>query len=63
MSSDEEFQYEDEADDAYDAADYGEPHVGPDDEAILFAEQLQHLADAGFSPDPDDLDGSKLGGE
>lgn len=35
---------------SYDASDRKKgPHVGPDDEAILYAEQLDQLAAAGFT--------------
>jgi hypothetical protein len=40
-------RHEDE-DEAYDASDHGDPHVGEHDEAILYAEQLDKLAEAGF---------------
>lgn len=33
---------------AFDATDAGEPHIGPDDEAILYAAQLDQLKEAGF---------------
>jgi hypothetical protein len=42
--------HEDE-DEAYDASDHGDPHVGEHDVAILYAEQLDQLAAAGFTPD------------
>lgn len=42
--------HEDE-DEAYDASDHGDPHVGEHDVAILYAEQLDQLAAAGFAPE------------
>lgn len=33
---------------AFDAADDGDPHIGEMDEAILYAAQLDRLAEAGF---------------
>lgn len=38
-------------DEAYDASDDGDPHVGEHDVAILYADQLDKLAAAGFTPD------------
>ncbi len=35
-------------DEAFDASDEGEPHIGEHDEAILYAEQLDQLKTAGF---------------
>jgi hypothetical protein len=44
----------------FDAADHGEVVVPEGTDAILFAQQLEDLAVAGFPRDPDDPDGSKL---
>lgn len=49
-----------DADEAFDAGDVGEVVVPDGTAAILFAEQLEQLRDAGFPQDPDDPDGSKL---
>jgi len=48
-------------DEAFDAADHGPVLIPEGTEAILFAQQLEDLAAAGFPRDPDDPDGSKLG--
>lgn len=45
----------------YDAGDLGEVVVPEGTDAILFAQLLVDLRDAGFEPDPDDPDGSRLG--
>ncbi len=52
--------HEDE-NEGYDAADHGEVIVPEGTDAILFAQMLVDLRDAGFPEDPDDPDGSKLG--
>lgn len=46
---------------SYDAADHGPVLIPEGTEAILFAQQLVDLRDAGFPEDPNDPDGSKLG--
>lgn len=46
---------------SFDATDTGDDVVPDGTAAILFAAQLEELADAGFPRDPDDPDGSKLG--
>lgn len=56
-----DFKYEDDPADRYDAADHGEVVVPDGTAAILFAQMLVDLRDAGFPEDPDDPDGSKLG--
>lgn len=50
-----------DADESYDAADHGPVIVPEGTEAILFAQQLEDLAAAGFPRDPADPDGSRLG--
>ena len=49
-----------DADEFYDASDHGEVVVPEGTEAILFAQMLVDLRDAGFPEDPNDPDGSKL---
>lgn len=45
---------------SYDAADEGEVCVPEGTDAILYAQMLVDLRDAGFPEDPNDPDGSKL---
>jgi hypothetical protein len=45
---------------SYDAGDEGETTVPGGTDAILFAQMLVDLRDAGFPEDPNDPDGSKL---
>lgn len=48
LMDDEFFTVHQDDDESFDASDDGEPHVTADDEAILYADKLQQLADAGF---------------
>lgn len=45
----------------FDAGDNGDVEVPEGTGAILFAQMLVDLRDAGFPADPDDPDGSQLG--
>lgn len=48
-------------DESFAAGDEGEVEVPEGTAAILYAQMLVDLRDAGFPEDPDDPDGSKLG--
>lgn len=45
---DELFVVHQDDDESFDASDDGEPQVSVEDEAILYADKLEQLADAGF---------------
>jgi hypothetical protein len=50
-------------DESFDATDEGNDKTSDEEAAYLYAQMLEDLAVAGFPRDPDDPDGSKLGGK